>query len=458
MRRCHVTLALLGLLSLTALCPVRAQVSAAPALMNFQGRLAKPDGTPLADGTYTLTFSLYDALTGGNQKWTQTVNSVTVHNGVFAVLLNVNTPNLFNGNLWLQLQVGTDPALTPRQQLVSVAFAMKANTVPDGSLTAAKFASGAFNSLSWLLGGNSGTTPASNFLGTSDSQPLVFKTNNAEQMRLDAAGNLGLGTTTPGAKLHVFAPAGIGVFSGDLAPFGDSPFETNLAASRTHAWFAENGTRVFSVTAGGAGYFAGNVGIGTINPAAKLDVSGGINATTGAFSGAVTAPSATIPTLNGNVSVGGELTAKVVTITGGADVAEPYEVAGAGDVQPLPGYVVAIDPQHVGQMRVASRAYDRMVAGILSGANGIAPGIILRQQGTVADGLHPVASIGRVWCWCDADANGAIEAGDMLTTSNTPGHAMKVSDFNKANGSVIGKAMSSLKSGRGLVLVLVSLK
>jgi hypothetical protein len=69
-----------------------------------------------------------------------------------------------------------------------------------------------------------------------------------------------------------------------------------------------------------------------------------------------------------------------------------------------------------------------------------------------------VASIGRVWCYCDADANGSIEAGDMLTTSDTPGHAMKVGDFDRANGSVIGKAMSPLKSGRGLVLVLVSLK
>jgi hypothetical protein len=62
---------------------------------------------------------------------------------------------------------------------------MKANIVPDGSITPSKFASGAFNSLSWLLGGNFGTNPANNFLGTTDSQPLVFKTNNHEAMRVD---------------------------------------------------------------------------------------------------------------------------------------------------------------------------------------------------------------------------------------------------------------------------------
>lgn len=160
----------------------------------------------------------------------------------------------------------------------------------------------------------------------------------------------------------------------------------------------------------------------------------------------------------GALTVGGEITANVVTILGGSDVAEPYEVAHAGEVAPQPGFVVSIDPTQVGQMRVAARAYDKTVAGILSGANGIAPGITLRQKGTVADGTHPVASIGRVWCWCDADANGPIEAGDMLTTSDTPGHAMRVTDVAPANGATIGKAMSALPSGKGLVLVLVSLK
>jgi len=44
----------------------------------------------------------------------------------------------------------------------------------------------------------------------------------------------------------------------------------------------------------------------------------------------------------------------------------------------------------------------------------------------------------------------------LLTTSDTPGHAMKVTDYPKAQGAIIGKAMSSLGQGRGLVLVLVS--
>ena len=180
----------------------QAQVTAAPSLMNFQGRLTKPDGTPVADGTYSVRFSLWNGLSAGTETWNQTVGSVAVKNGTFAVQLSGFPANTFNSDQWLEIKIGTDAPLTPRQPLVSVPYALKANSVPDGSITGAsiangaitsdKLASGALNNLSWLLGGNSGTNPASQFIGTTDNQPLVFKTNNAEKMRLLANGNLGL--------------------------------------------------------------------------------------------------------------------------------------------------------------------------------------------------------------------------------------------------------------------------
>ena len=71
--------------------------------------------------------------------------------------------------------------------------------------------------------------------------------------------------------------------------------------------------------------------------------------------------------------------------------------------------------------------------------------------------LTPVALTGQVWCLVDT-ATGAIAPGDLLTTSSTVGHAMKVSDYAQAQGAVIGKAMTALSAGqRGLLLVLVSL-
>jgi len=79
------------------------------------------------------------------------------------------------------------------------------------------------------------------------------------------------------------------------------------------------------------------------------------------------------------------------------------------------------------------------------------------QKGTKADGQHPVALTGRVYCWVDATHN-AVEPGDLITTSDTPGHGMKASDHTKAQGAIIGKAMTSLPEGKGLVLMLVSLQ
>jgi hypothetical protein len=153
---------------------------------------------------------------------------------------------------------------------------------------------------------------------------------------------------------------------------------------------------------------------------------------------------------------------RVLQITGGSDLSERFEVKAApgagGDAAAVrPGLVVSIDPDDPGKLALSSRAYDRRVAGVISGAGGVKPGMMMGQAGSIADGHHPVALSGRVYCWADA-SNGPIEPGDMLTTSATPGHAMKATDHAKAQGAIIGKAMTSLKQGQGLVLVLVTLQ
>jgi hypothetical protein len=119
--------------------------------------------------------------------------------------------------------------------------------------------------------------------------------------------------------------------------------------------------------------------------------------------------------------------------------------------------VVRIDEENPGKLTISKQAYDHRVAGIISGAGGIKPGVLLSRSDSLAEGSHPVALTGRVYCWADV-SNGPIDPGDLLTTSTLPGHAMKVTDPMKAQGAIIGKAMTGLKMGKGLVLVLVTLQ
>jgi hypothetical protein len=161
-------------------------------------------------------------------------------------------------------------------------------------------------------------------------------------------------------------------------------------------------------------------------------------------------------TIDGDLSGDGRVTTQELQITGGSDLSEQFDITSV-EGSPKPGMVVCIDPKNPGQLIPNTRAYDRTVAGIISGAGGIKPGMLMGQKGTAADGKHPVALTGRVYAMADT-CNGPIEPGDLITTSDTPGHAMKATDSKLSQGAILGKAMTRLADGKGLVLVLVSLQ
>jgi hypothetical protein len=156
------------------------------------------------------------------------------------------------------------------------------------------------------------------------------------------------------------------------------------------------------------------------------------------------------------------LSADVLEITG-ADLAERFELSAGprgrpGTPEPSePGMVVAIDAQHPGKLAVSDREYDRRVAGVISGASAIGPGLVLGRQAARGGGGQPVALTGRVYCWADT-SGGPIRPGDLLTTSNRRGHARRVTDHAQAQGAILGKAMGTLEEGTGLVLILVTLQ
>jgi hypothetical protein len=276
----------------------------------------------------------------------------------------------------------------------------------------------------WDTRGNDRTNPANNFLGTTDNQPLAIRTNGAEAMRVGATGNVGIGTTQPTHVFHVRTFDAVGLFesTGTQAFLRlttregiDNRVEiTNRPGGRL-SLFTSGAGDVLNITRGG------NVGIGTVTPAARLSV-------------------------NGDVEVTGDI--RLLN----ADCAEDFDVAGAEEIEP--GTVMVIDEG--GALKRSQQAYDKRVAGVVSGAGSLKPGIILDKEESNG-GRLPVALMGKVACKVDA-RHSPIGVGDLLTTSSTPGYAMKADDPLRAFGAVIGKALRSLKGEQDIIPVLIALQ
>lgn len=144
-----------------------------------------------------------------------------------------------------------------------------------------------------------------------------------------------------------------------------------------------------------------------------------------------------------------EVTGDVVLT--GADCAEEFEVF---DVEVAdPGTVMVLGNE--GRVMPSTSAYDGRVAGVVSGAGHYKPAIVLDKQSAL--NRRALALIGKVYCKVDA-GYGAIKVGDLLTTSSTPGHAMKATDRSRSFGCVIGKALRPLASGTGMIPILIAMQ
>lgn len=210
-----VALALAGIL--TTVATVRASSLAAPLddRFGYAGTLESPANLFFGNGVCDLEFALYDAPTGGNQVGaSEVVPSVAVVDFAFRVTLNATGlfgPDAFKGDeRFLAIgtrctpgdQPGPPPSTGPftaqaeRRRLVSVPFALWAQDA------------GVDLSGLWNILGNTGTQPATNFVGTVDAAPLAFRTSDAERMRIGVDGRVGIGTDSPADTLHVDDPAG----------------------------------------------------------------------------------------------------------------------------------------------------------------------------------------------------------------------------------------------------------
>ena len=273
------------------------------------------------------------------------------------------------------------------------------------------------------------------WIGTySAAKPIRFVTNDTQRLIIDGAGNVGINSTAPTAKLQIKSgtAAGTNMLHLDTGVYGGTFFSVggtinnestfNVAVYRGGQYFSRIG-----VTNYGHVYLApdtaayGNVGIGTTTPTSKLHVVG-------------------------DITVTGNINAKYQDL---AEWVPSVEKLAAGTV-------VILDVARDNHVASSSTSYDTRVAGVVSAQ----PGISLGERG---EGKVLVATTGRVKVRVDA-TGGPINVGDLLVTSDRQGYAMKSEPVlvgkrqMHAPGTIIGKALESLAGGTGEILVLLSMQ
>ncbi len=256
-----------------------------------------------------------------------------------------------------------------------------------------------------------------NKIGTT-AQPVKDQNGSTASLTL-STDKVGIGTTMPKAALHVAADIVAGndvngqrfIFHTRLNGNGDFLHITGDDAQGSWKW--NKGICFNRAT--------GNVGIGTPNPRESLEVNGNILAT-------------------GDIRLAN------------ADCAEDFDICENEQIEPGTVMVLGED----GKLQQSQNPYDKRVAGVVSGAGDYKPGIVLDKQKS-ENTRKPIALLGKAFCKVDAQY-GAIEVGDLLTTSPTPGHAMKADNPAKAFGAVIGKALRPLTEGNSLIPILIALQ
>ena len=284
-------------------------------------------------------------------------------------------------------------------------------------------------------------------------------------------GNVGVGTASPQAALHVErnidGDANLFVLNAGGGANSRSIFLLGEAASNAkYAYLAYYGSN--HPTRANSTVFA-NAGAGGFH----LFSFGGPNATGGVIT-FNTAPAAaqggndaTAERLridrDGRVGIG--TTAPVtalhvvgdITVTGNVNAKYQDVAEWVPSTQKLAaGTVVVLDTARDNHVVASAKSYDTRVAGVISAQ----PGITLGEAG---EGKALVATTGRVKVRVDA-TRGAIHVGDLLVTSDTPGVAMLSQPLDLGGvpihrpGTLIGKALESLDKGEGVILVLLSLQ
>jgi len=222
----------------------------------YQGLLLN-DGQP-AEGLYDLQFALFDLESGGSPIAGPVTNSaVGVANGLVTTLVDFGDDVSLGEARWLEIAVRPQGAsefstLTPRQPLTPTPYALHAasanaaataltaasagsvaanavanaslqvnavttDKIADGTVAATDVNATSFNTTFWRTTGNTGTTPGTHFLGTSDEQPLEFRIRGERVLRLEPAGDSLDEDALPDGAANLVSGAPVNWVSPDVA-------------------------------------------------------------------------------------------------------------------------------------------------------------------------------------------------------------------------------------------------
>ncbi len=283
-----------------------------------------------------------------------------------------------------------------------------------------------------------------------DVHPFRVQVQGETKLRMlnNGGTSIGSGNPTPPANgLHVTGQLHVGTTSAGTdklqvkAETGENPLKVVINTSTKLRVRSNGGTSIGTDsedTPGNGLFVEGNVLVGDGSDITLHDEDGNASII-----------------LKADVSGKGRIKTDELEITGGSDISEKFCVRPGKNIEP--GTLVSIDVEHPGQLCITQHMYDTRIAGVISGANGISTGLIMGQTGSIADGEYPIALTGRVYVKAEAIRE-SIKPGDLLTSSSIPGHVMKATKKKQRSGAIIGKALSSIESGLGEVLMLISLQ
>jgi hypothetical protein len=224
------------------ICLLTASMSSAETTITYQGQLQ--DGSGPYTGTADMTFELYDNDEGGTLVAGPLVKgAVDLVDGLFKVELDFG--DAYEGARWLEIEIDGS-VLEPRQRISSVPVAVRALNVSDGGTSED----------GWLLGGNTGTDPAIDFLGTTDMESFEIHVGAERALRLEPAD---VANIIAGWTGNIVAPDVIGatIGGGGCPDFGTFPCSTIERPNEVNADFGAIGGGVGNTASGNSATVGG---------------------------------------------------------------------------------------------------------------------------------------------------------------------------------------------------------